>query len=112
MFVADSLLILCLILMGAMSGAMISMVRFILRQRTGFINALQQSTDQNIKTAQQLANAITSLQRQQQQHNEQLQSLANAFVRLRQDMPPVNKRTEAKADKDIAANDEPPRILH
>jgi DNA anti-recombination protein RmuC len=116
MFVADSVLIICLIFMGAMSGVLISIVRFMLRQRVAFITALQQSAEQQINTAQQLASALSSLQRQQQQHEQKLQTMANALMRLRHEMTPNTKRTEVKADKDAAADaaasDEPPRILH
>lgn len=112
MLLGNSLFVLCFLIMGAMTGALIGIVRFIFRQRAAFIKALQHSAEQNITTAQQLANAITSLQRQQQQHEQQMQTMAQAVVRLRQDISPANKRNDSKDDKEAVISDEPPRILH
>lgn len=90
----DLMLGLVLVSLGTTIGVVVVAAHFVRKQRVSLVRALNQSTGQNLGTAQQLANAIETMQRQQRQHEQQLQNVAQATLRLRQDVVTLNKRME------------------
>lgn len=109
MFVPDPVIVAVLVAVGSMFGVLGAVVVFIRRQRAALIIALQQAGQQQVATAQQLANAIEATQRQQRHYEQQQQNLGQAVLRLRQEMQALSKRAERTAETSTA---DASRLLH
>lgn len=109
--VNEALAILALFASFTAVGAVVVCAAWLKKLRRSLTNALNDAANQQIRTAQRLADAITTIQRQQKMYEQQLQNLAQANMRLKQDMALVAQRlgrNETAQRTDMATD----RILH
>ena len=104
------MLILALVALGTSIGVVVVAGLFVRRQRLNLARVLNETTQQHLTTAQQLAGAIEAMQRQQRQHEQQLQNVAQATLRLRQDVVTLNKRIEREQNEVPQSSGD--RVLH
>ncbi len=91
-------------------GLMIRMVR---KLRSSVVTAINETAEQNIKTATKLADAIAALQKQQKTYEQQLLAMAQAGQKLRQDINLVAQHIQN--DNEAEAKNKAPspsRLLH
>ena len=76
------------------TGFVVIGVMWLRRMKETVADALSETANQQIRTAQHFGDAISQLQKQQQHYDQQIQTLAQAGLRLRQEIINVSARLE------------------
>ncbi|MBI1272586.1 MAG: hypothetical protein GC131_00670 [Alphaproteobacteria bacterium] len=92
-------------------GAGVMCVLWLQKLRRALAKALNEATNQQIRTTQRLADAVSAVQRQQKMYEQQLHNLAQANMRLRQEVVAVAQRVE-RGESENRADNGSDRILH
>jgi len=90
------------------AGFVVVAVMWLRKLRETVSSAVNESANQQMRTAQRLGDAVAHMQKQQRAYEQQLHNLAQASLKLRQELTSVAHRLEHH-DPDIMRGD---RTVH